>query len=75
MFLMSQVPLYLFCMRRETRPICCTASFRCLLQISLLQGYLAHKKHPPPRTLQWDFLGSYGGPRGGGRFLMIEVPL
>ena len=20
-----------------------------------LQGYLANKKHPPPRTLQWDF--------------------
>jgi len=23
-----------------------------------LQGYLAHKKHPPPRTLQWDY--TYG---------------
>ena len=20
-----------------------------------LQGYLAHDKHPPPRTLQWDY--------------------
>ena len=20
-----------------------------------LQGYLAHKKHPPPRTLKWDY--------------------
>ena len=20
-----------------------------------LQGYLAYKKHPPPRTLQWDY--------------------
>ena len=20
-----------------------------------LQGYLARKKHPPPRTLQWDY--------------------
>ena len=41
----------------------------------LLQGYLAHEKHPPPRTLQKDYLGSYGGPRGGGLFLMSEVPL
>jgi hypothetical protein len=31
-----------------------------------LQGYLAHKQHPPPRTLQQDYLGSYGGPKGGG---------
>jgi len=34
-----------------------------------LQGYLAHKKHPPPRTLQQDYLGSYGGPRGECCFL------
>ena len=27
--------------------------------------YLAHKKHPAARTLQWDYLGSYGGPKGG----------
>jgi hypothetical protein len=33
-----------------------------------LQGYLAHKKHPLPRTLQWDYLGPCGGPRGGGCF-------
>ena len=38
-----------------------------------LQGYLAHKKQPPPRTL--PCLGTYGGPRGGGLFLMSEVPL
>ena len=42
-----------------------------------VQGYLAHKKHPPPRTLhvQWDYyLESYGGPRG--RALSHEqVPL
>ena len=29
-----------------------------------LQGYLVHKKHPPPRTLKLDYLGSYGGPTG-----------
>ena len=40
-----------------------------------VQGYLAHKKLPPPRTLQWA--DAYG-PRavlGGGQFLMSEVPL
>ena len=35
----------------------------------LLHGYLAHKKHPPPGTLQWDYLGSYGGPRREGCFM------
>ena len=40
-----------------------------------LQGYLAHKKQPPPRTLQWEYLGSYGGPERGGGVLMSEVPL
>ena len=29
-----------------------------------LQGYLAHKKHLPRRTLQPLCLGTYGGPRG-----------
>ena len=24
-----------------------------------IQGYLVPKKHPPPRTLQKDYLGSY----------------
>jgi hypothetical protein len=38
-----------------------------------LQNYLAHKQHPPPRTLQEDF--TYGCPRGGGQFLMSEVLL
>ena len=33
----------------------------------MTQGYLAHKKHPPPRTLQWSY--------GGELFLMSEVPL
>ena len=37
-----------------------------------VQGYLAHKKSSRPRTRR---LGPYGGPMGGGRFLMSEVPL
>ena len=24
-------------------------------QAETLEGYLAHEKHPPPRTLQWDY--------------------
>ena len=39
-----------------------------------VQGYLAHKKQPTPGTLQLS-LGPYGGPGGGGAFLMSEVPL
>ena len=27
----------------------------CRLRQLCVQGYLAHKKHPPPRTLQWDY--------------------
>ena len=35
-----------------------------------LQGYLAHKKHPPARTLQWDYTwGSMVVLEGGGGFL------
>ena len=39
------------------------------------QGYLAHKKHPPPGTLEWDYIQ---GPRvalRGWLLLMTEVPL
>jgi hypothetical protein len=32
----------------------------------LVQGYLVHKKYPPPRTLQMLYLGSCGDPMGGG---------
>jgi hypothetical protein len=39
------------------------------LTLSPLQGYLTHTKDPPPRTQQQDYLGSYGGPTGGGCFL------
>ena len=37
-----------------------------------LQGYLAHEKMPPPKTLQR--LEPYGGPRGGGGFLWARYP-
>ena len=37
--------------------------------------HLAHKKTPSRRILQYEHLGSYGGPRGGGVFLMTEVTL
>ena len=39
----------------------------------LLQGYLAHEKQPPPRTVEKDYAS---GPMvGGGLFIMSEVPL
>ena len=41
----------------------------------VLQGYLAHKKHPPPRTLQKDYARVIWWSWGGGLFLMNEVPL
>ena len=41
-----------------------------------VQGYLAHTKTSSPMTLKGGlYLWSYGGPRGGGLFLMSEVPL
>ena len=41
-----------------------------------LQGYLAYKKPPSRRTpTVGPCLGSYGSPRGGGRFLMRQVPM
>ena len=41
-----------------------------------LQGYLAHNPPSPPKNPTIGlYLGSYGGPRGGGLFLMGEVPL
>ena len=40
-----------------------------------IQGYLAHEKQRPQRTLQYDYVGSFGGPGGGGLFLMSEAPL
>ena len=40
-----------------------------------LQGYLAHKQPPPPRTLQQDYAEGPTEVLGGGCFLMSEVPL
>ena len=39
------------------------------------RSYLAHKKTPHSRTLQYDCLGPYASPRGRDRFLLSEVPL
>jgi hypothetical protein len=48
------------------------------------QGYIAHEKHPPPRGIKKDYVGSYGGPRREmfllygfrrGVFLVSKVPL
>ena len=43
-------------------------------RLDQVQGYLAHKKNFPPRTLQQDYLGSYHDPRGGGGFLCARYP-
>ena len=40
-----------------------------------LQGYVAHKKQPPPRTLKWAYAQGPTVALGGGKFLMSEVPL
>ena len=40
-----------------------------------VQVYLAHKKLPPPRTLQQDYAQGPMVVIRGGRFLMSEVPL
>ena len=39
------------------------------------QGYLAHKKPHPPRTLQHDYAYGPTAVLGGGRVLMSEVAL
>jgi hypothetical protein len=39
------------------------------------QGYLAHKKTPPPRTQQQAYAQGPMVVLGGGRLLMNEVPL
>jgi len=40
-----------------------------------LQGYVAHKKQPPPRTLQQDYAWGPIVLLREGSFLMSEVPL
>ena len=39
-----------------------------------LQGYLAHKKQPPPGIYSSICLGSDGGPGGGGGFFCARYP-
>ena len=46
-----------------------------LAPLNRLQGYLAHKKQPPPRTLQEDNVEGPLVVLGGWVFLMSEVPL
>ena len=46
-----------------------------LLIIRPLQGYLAHKKLLPPRTLQWAYAQGPMVVLGGVNFFMSEVPL
>ena len=41
----------------------------------MLQGYLAHKKLHPPRTLQQEYAEGPMVVLGGGGFVMSEVPL
>ena len=43
--------------------------------VQCLQGYLAHKKHPPHRTLQQPFAKGPIMILGGSAFLMDEVSL
>ena len=52
---MSEVPLYPAQLALPLPPA------RVAQHSSTLQGYLANKKHPPPRTLQYYHLGSKGG--------------
>ena len=40
-----------------------------------VQGYLAHKKLSPPRTLQWAYAQGPTVVIWGGHFIMSEVPL
>ena len=40
-----------------------------------VQGYLAHKKPPPRRTLQYAYAYGLLVVLGGWRFLMSEIPL
>ena len=45
------------------------------LEAVLVQGYIANKRQPPPRTLQLDYTLGPMVVLGGLQFLMIEVPL
>ena len=50
LFLVSEVPLYLFALE-EHRSIADIARIQIVELLCGLQGYLAHKKPHPPRTL------------------------
>ena len=65
---MSEAPLY--------NPVNCGADCAIYrLGASLIQGYLAHKNHPPPRTLQKDYTQGHMVVLGGGLFFISELPL
>ena len=66
-FLWARHPLQ----TRESR----AGALRDVYGILPVEGYLAHKKHPTPRTLQQDYIGSWGGPRGVGVVLRARHPL
>ena len=44
-------------------------------QVTRVQGYLAHKKRQPPRTLQYDYAYGRTVVLVGLLFLLSEVPL
>ena len=67
-FLVREVPLYSKVKARS-------APRMALWHIHAVQGYLAHKKQRPPRTLQQDYAQHLTVVLGGGRFLMSEVHL
>ena len=50
-------------------------SFGRILRGKPVQGYLAHTKTHPPRTLPYPMPRVLGGSKGGGRFLVSEVNL
>ena len=47
----------------------------CLAPCSHYRGTSLIRNNTPPTNLHWAYLGSYGGPRGGGLFPMSEVAL
>ena len=60
---------------RSGNNTCTGVSLALRISLGQLHGYLAHKKTPPPDPTVGLCLETYGGPRGGVRFLMSEVPL
>ena len=61
---MSEVPLY-----TKYFPAAANSTGFCVRQLAVgpaVQGYLAHKKHPPVGPYSSPSLGTYGDPRGVG---------